>query len=227
MKMSAAHRDLPGRALLKGLLSERNQYPERAEEIDAKIRSQFERELAILVLDMVGFSSLSRKLGIISYLAMIAEMYTAARPAVLGNGGRVIKLEADNLFAVYENAEKAVESALDIIRAFDAINGVVPDERDIFGSIGIGFGPTLVIDDEDFFGCEVNLASKLGEDIASASEILLSQAAFETLPPDRYRFAACREVIGGVSHDYYRFRASLDPAGKEIHVRPSPARAGG
>ena len=225
MKMSAAHRDLPGRVLLRGLLTERNKYPERAEEIDAKIRSHFERDLTIMVLDMVGFSRLSRELGIISYLAMIAEMYTAARPAVLGNGGRVIKLEADNLYAVFDTSTQALEAALDILRAFDAINGVVPDERDIFGSIGIGFGPTLVIDEEDFFGCEVNLASKLGEDLAANSEILLTDAAFKALKPDCYRFEACREFIGGAHHDFHRLRACLGPDGKEFVVYPRPSRA--
>jgi adenylate cyclase len=225
MKMSAAHRDLPGRVLLRGLLTERNKYPERSEEIDAKIRSHFERELSIMVLDMVGFSRLSRELGIISYLAMIAEMYSAARPAVVGNGGRVIKLEADNLYAVFDNPTNALEAALDILRAFDAVNGNVPDGRDIFGSIGIGHGPTLVIDEEDFFGCEVNLASKLGEDLAGNSEILLTAAAFATLKPDRYRFEACREVMGGAPHDFYRFRARLDPDGKELEVYPRPGRA--
>jgi adenylate cyclase len=227
MKMSAAHRDLPGRVLLRGWLSERNQYPERLEEIDAKIRAQFERPLAILVLDMVGFSSLSRKLGIIAYLAMIAEMAAAARPAVEANGGKVIKLEADNLFAVFDGPEAALEAALDIFRAFDAINGVVPDDHDIFGSIGIGQGPTLVIDDEDLFGCEVNLASKLGEDIAAASEILLTEAAFNALTPGRYGFDACREVIGGATHDFHRFRACLDSDGNALESRRSPVPARG
>ena len=225
MKLSAAHRDLPGRTLMRELLAERNQYPERADEIDAKIRSRFERELAILVLDMVGFSSLSRKLGIISYLAMIAEMYTAARPAVLENGGEVIKYEADNIFAVFDSADEALEAALDIFRGFAVINGVVPDDRDIHGSIGIGYGPTLVIDDEDIFGCEVNLASKLGEDIAKASEILLTPAAFEALKTDRYRFDTRREMIGGVAHEFHCLRARVDADGNEIESHPRPIRA--
>jgi adenylate cyclase len=225
MKTSAAHRDLPGRVLLRGLLSERNQHPERIDEIDAKIKAEFERDLAILVLDMVGFSRISHELGIITYLAMIAEMYTAARPAVLGNGGRVIKLEADNLFAVFDSSTQALEGALDILRSFDAINGVVPDDRDIFGSIGIGFGPTLVIDEEDFFGCEVNLASKLGEDLARNSEILLTDAALATLKPDRYRFESCREFIGGAPHGYHRLRACLGPDGEVIEVHPRTGRA--
>ena len=97
-----ARPDRPGHEELRRLLSERNQYPERAAQIDERIRAAFERRVAILVLDMCGFSRLSRKHGIIFYLAMIRQMEEAATPAVVGNGGRVIKQEADNLFAVFD-----------------------------------------------------------------------------------------------------------------------------
>jgi class 3 adenylate cyclase len=36
----------------------------------------------------------------------------------------------------------------------------------------------------DFFGSPVNLASKLGEDIASPGEILISENAFNQIPLD-------------------------------------------
>ena len=222
MTLPAGHVESSGRALLRQLLSERNQFPERVGEVDEKIRSAFERDVAVLVLDMVGFSRLSQKHGIIFYLSMIAQMDSAARPAVEGNGGRVIKQEADNLFAVFESPTDALEAALDIFRGFEAINGVVPDDRDIFGSIGIGFGPTLIIGDEDLFGCEVNLASKLGEDIAGASEILLTRSAFETVPPNRYRFDSASHPISGLEIDFHRFRAKMTADGRDI-VSPQAA----
>src|SRR4051812_1248967 len=134
-----ARPDRPGHGELRRLLSERNQHPERAEGIDAQIRAAFERRAAILALDMCGFSRLSRKHGIIFYLAMIRQMEEAATPAVVGNGGRVIKQSADNLYAVFDRPDRALEAALDIFRAFGAVNSVVPDDRDIHGSIGIGF----------------------------------------------------------------------------------------
>jgi adenylate cyclase len=154
------------RQFMRRLLSERNQFPERADEIDRQLRDALERKTAILVLDMVGFSRLTVQYGIIHYLAMIHQMEEAARPAVTGNGGEVIKQEADNLYAIFDDPARALDSALDIFRAFDAVNSVVPPDRDIYGSIGIGYGETLVIDEKDIFGSEVNLACKLGEDLA-------------------------------------------------------------
>jgi len=200
-----------GRALLRRLLSERNQFAERAADIDRQLRDAFERRVAILVLDMVGFSRLTVEYGIIHYLAMIHQMEEAARPAVTGNGGEVIKQEADNLYAVFDDPAHALESALDIFRAFDAVDSVVPTDRDIYGSIGIGYGETLVIDEKDMFGSEVNFACKLGEDLAGKSEILLTCAAHDALPPDRYVCSPVTFSISEMTIDCYRYERSLFP----------------
>ncbi|HEX8202762.1 MAG TPA: adenylate/guanylate cyclase domain-containing protein [Isosphaeraceae bacterium] len=214
----AAGQDRPGREELRRLLSERNQEPGRAAEIDGRIRAAFERRVAILVLDMCGFSRLSRKHGIIFYLGMIRQMEEAATPAVVGNGGRVIKQEADNLFAVFDQPAQALEAALDIVRAFAAVNSVVPSDRDLHGSIGIGFGATLVVGDEDLFGVEVNLAAKLGEDVARAGEILLTAAAYRALPPGHYRCAERAAAGDPAIEESYRFEAVLDPTEPELHA---------
>lgn len=200
-----------GRALLRRLLSIRNQFPERTQEIDQQVRDAFARQVAILVLDMVGFSRLTVQHGIIHYLAMIHQMEEAARPAVIGNGGRVVKQEADNLYAIYEDPVHALESALDIFRAFNAVNNVVPPDRDIFGSVGIGYGPSLVIEGEDLFGSEVNFACKLGEDLAGKSEILLTQAAHAALPQDRYVCLPVTFEVSEMKLDCYRYERSLFP----------------
>lgn len=198
-----------GDALLRRLLAVRNQFPERVEEIDNQVRDAFQREVAVLVLDMCGFSRLTVAHGIIHYLAMIHQMEQAARPAVTGNGGVVIKQEADNLYVIFDDPAAALESALDIFRAFDAVNSVVPPDRDIFGSIGIGYGPTLVIDDRDMFGSEVNFACKLGEDLAGKSEILLTQSAYAALPPYRYVCSPVTFSISEMTVDCYRYERSL------------------
>src|SRR3954468_17777246 len=198
-------RDGPDRTRLKRLLADRNQYPARAAEIDAELQRAFSRRVAILALDMCGFSRVTAEYGIIHFLAMIDQMEQGAIPAVQANGGQVIKLDADNLFAIFTEPERALEAALDIFRAFEAINSVVPENRDIRGSIGIGFGDTLVIDEADLFGNEMNLASKLGEDCAGPMEILLTAAAHAALPPDRYDCAPKIFAIGGMEVEAQQF----------------------
>ncbi len=194
------------RTYLKRLLAERNQYPERRAIIDEQLRQAFERKVAILALDMSGFTRLTDQYGIIHYLAMIHQMQESAGPAVTGNGGQVIKQEADNLFAIFECPVHALEAALDIFRAFEAINSVVPDHRDIYGCIGIGYGNTLVIGDEDLFGSEMNLASKLGEDLAQRMEILLTPSAYEALPAECYSCQPVEFSTSGMELCCYRFQ---------------------
>jgi class 3 adenylate cyclase len=179
----------PRRERLSALLAERNQNPDAVARIDREIAASFGRRIAVLALDMCDFTATTQRRGIIHYLAMIEEMVRAATPAVEANRGIVVKQEADNLFAAFANPKDALEAALDIFIAFEAVNTVVPDERDLHGCIGIGFGDIILVGHEDLFGAEVNLACKLGEDIAQKREILLTRAAHEALPPGPYRFS--------------------------------------
>jgi class 3 adenylate cyclase len=191
--------------LLKQLLMERNEFPERKDDIDTRIKQAFEREVAIMILDMCGFSRTVLKYGIIHYLAMIAQMEELATPAIEDNGGTVIKQEADNIFATFPTVEQAVNASLDIFRAFRAADTVLPTDRDIYGSIGIGYGPTLVIDNHDMFGNEMNLASKLGEDLAESMEILLTSSAGEALlAQDKFRCETVEFSISGLELNCYR-----------------------
>ncbi len=201
----------PHKLQLKRLLSERNQYPDRIETIDKTIWELFGREVAILVLDMSGFSRISAKHGIIHFLAMIHQMEQASCPAVVENGGQVIKQEADNLFAIFPNPTRALEAALDIFRAFDAMNDVSPEERHIYGCIGIGYGKTLIIDEKDLFGAEMNITCKLGEDLAEKKEILITPNAYAALPADRYGCETTSFSISGMDLECYRFQECLYP----------------
>src|SRR3954453_23261001 len=83
------------RQRLKGLLRQRNQCladpagAARLAEIDRTLRDTFERRLAVLALDMCGFSRMTAPHGILFFLSMIVKMEDAARPAVANNGGHV------------------------------------------------------------------------------------------------------------------------------------------
>lgn len=192
------------RSQLRKLLHERNSQYYRKDEIDKIIVDEFERVTAIFTLDMCGFTRTALRKGIIHYLAMIEHMENLATPAIEDNGGTVIKQEADNIFAIFPSSMQAIEAAKDVFRSFDAANSVLPEDRKIFGSIGIGYGPTLIIGDEDLFGNEMNLACKLGEDLGAKAEILLTENAYNSLPPGKYQFSPLQFGISGVDFKSYR-----------------------
>lgn len=187
-------------------LQERNEHPERNAEIDAKITEIFGETLAIFVMDMSGFSRQTIRHGIIHFLAQIHRMHSICTPVVEAHHGEVIKYEADNVFAVFPNVEQAVEAAIELDRSLEAANTMLPDEFDMHGEFGIGYGNILVIENEDIFGSEVNLSSKLGEDLAQRGEILLTETAYKEVADGKQEFDPLTMSVSGLELLVYRVR---------------------
>jgi class 3 adenylate cyclase len=170
------------RHALERLLEKRNEHPETLAEVDREIWSAFGETHAVWVLDMCGFSRLTMRYGITHFLAMIHRLHGIVRPLIGRYLGRVVKTEADNVFAVFDRVEAALAAARDVQEHLATANAFLPEDWDLHASIGIGWGELLMLaTDHDFYGNELNLASKLGEDIAEAGETLLTEAAHDRL----------------------------------------------
>ena len=173
------------RAEFERLLDELADAPEREADLCAQIDATFGAECAVVVFDMSGFSRTTRALGIVPFLGMIRMVQRLAQPAIEAAGGRVLKIDADNLWCVLPDVPEAVAAARAVRDRLDAANVALPAERELHLSAGIGYGRILVIDDSasgdahggDMYGDEVNLAGKLGEDLAGRDEVLLSPRA--------------------------------------------------
>lgn len=186
---------------LDALLERRNEHPETLQEIDEQIWARFGETHAVLVLDMCGFSRLTMRYGITHFLGMIQRLHRLVRPLAEERGGHVVKTEADNVFAVFPAVPNAVGAALAIQRQLTEANAFLPQDWDLYASMGIGYGRLLMVGEDDLFGHELNIASKLGEDLAERSEILLTEAAYARLPPDEAAAlgAHCEERTFAVS----------------------------
>jgi class 3 adenylate cyclase len=143
---------------------------------------EFGHKKAVLVMDMSGFSLLTQKFGIVHYLSMVKRMQITTRPIIEQNGGQVVKFEADNCFAMFDDVLASMRAAVELNVAFDKMNGHTDESFDIRVSIGIDYGAVLLIGGPDYFGDAVNRACKLGEDVAGPGEIYVNQAAFELVP---------------------------------------------
>jgi class 3 adenylate cyclase len=141
-------------------------------------------KFAVFILDMSGFSMLTRKYGIVHYLSMVRRMQLTTEPIVKSYGGEMLKYEADNCFAVFPDPLSAVSAAIAMQHAFTASNLLTSDELDIHISCGIDYGKLLIIGNEDCFGDPVNRASKMGEDVAAAGEILVTKDAMDMIPAE-------------------------------------------
>ena len=80
--------------------------------LEAKLWKEYGAELVVFVLDMSGFSMLTRKYGIVHYLSMVRRMQLITEPIVKSYGGSMIKYEADNCFAVFPDSLSAVNAAI-------------------------------------------------------------------------------------------------------------------
>ncbi|HVX94542.1 MAG TPA: adenylate/guanylate cyclase domain-containing protein [Polyangia bacterium] len=195
---SGNHGGSKTRAALEKLLEKRNEHPERLTELDREIWDTFGQTHAVWVLDMCGFSRLTMRYGITHFLAMIHRLHGIVRPIIAQAKGRVVKTEADNVFAVFDRVESAVAAAREVQDQLATANVFLPEDWDLHASIGIGYGEVLMIEDHDFYGHELNLASKLGEDIAEAGETLITEAAHVQLLDEGPRLTLsfdAREVV--------------------------------
>jgi adenylate cyclase len=155
---------------------------EQRAQIEAEIWERFGTERSVLIWDMSGFSLLTRRHGIIHYLSMVRRMQEVTRPIVSAHKGVMVKFEADNGFAVFPDPQCAILAALEMNTAFKQENTRHAEEFDIRISCGIDHGRILLVEGRDFFGDAVNIACKLGEDLAGPGEILVTQSAIKDMP---------------------------------------------
>ena len=188
--------------LLLGFSQQTN--PQERKKIEDEIWNKYGTENTVLVLDMFGFSLLTRKYGIIHYLSMIRRMQLTVEPIIIGHGGWVVKFEADNCFALLPDPLAAARAAISIQHALNAANILTDEELDVHVAIGIDYGKILIINNEDIFGDAVNRACKLGEDVGHAGEILMTSQAMELIPKEAEINGKAMEVsISGMTIPAY------------------------
>jgi len=169
-------------SLFVGPLLDRYAHASTAERpaIEHEIWHRYGQEMTVMVLDMSGFSLLTQRHGIIYYLSMVRRMQLVIAPLIARHGGEIVKFEADNGFAIFDEPLPAARAARDI----HATLAEDPHAEKIRVSIGIDCGKVLLVDHQDVFGNPVNRASKLGEDIGEAGETLITAEAFARLPAE-------------------------------------------
>jgi len=149
--------------------------------IDQRIWDLFGEEWAIVFTDLSGFSRHVAKFGIVHFLQIILEQKRLLLPLVEAHDGILIKIEADSLMILFKQPAQAVRCAIAMQKTCAGVNARRASEEQIVLCVGIGYGKILKIGDDDVFGHEVNLASKLGEDTAAGGEILATRAVRDAL----------------------------------------------
>lgn len=181
---------------LEKLINERLRSGSDKAAIDQRIWDLFGEEWAVMFTDLAGFSSGVASFGIIHFLQIIQESQRLLIPCIDGFDGILLKIDGDSMMVIFRNVTKAIECASSMQRTCAAYNAEQEDAEQIRLCVGLGFGRLLRIGDRDAYGSEVNAAAKLGEDIAKAHEILVTDSVHNALRGN-YRFEQISRIPPG------------------------------
>jgi class 3 adenylate cyclase len=156
--------------------------------------------------DLAGFSRQVAKFGIVHFLQIMLEQERLLLPIVEDHDGILVKVEADSLLLLFKQPTHALRCAIAMQKKCASVNARRAAEEQIVLCVGIGYGKMLKIGDDDVFGHEVNLSSKLGEDLAKGDEILVTRAVRDAIPG-----AAWEEVKADYAGETVCWRAIWKP----------------
>jgi len=124
--------------------------------------------LAVGFADMVGFTTLSQQLSEVELAAVVTRFEEVAHDTVTAGGGRVVKMIGDEAMFVADTALAAARIGLALAEAY-ADDELLSDVR-----VALAFGPVLV-QDGDYYGTVVNLASRVVNMAAPGSVIVTDE----------------------------------------------------
>ena len=173
------------------------------ESIDRRIWDLFGEEWCVMFTDLAGFSRQVEAFGILHFLQVIYEQKRLLLPIVAEHDGVLVKTEADSFLLLFRRPEAAMRCAIAMQHACARHNQRRMPEEHILLCLGIGYGRVLRIGDTDVYGAEVNAASKLGEDTATAGQILVTRAVKDALGDAAHlTFSPMTETIPGSKENF-------------------------
>lgn len=194
------------RCRLEELLDEALACPERRQAIVQRIEAEFGQARAVLVADLDSFTASTVEHGIVPFLMLLRQVRQLTEPVFHRHHGRMLHPEADTLFGLFEAVEDALAAAGELHRVIGAHAYPLGGGSPVTLAVGIGWGFMLNVEDQDVMGAEVNFAYKLGEEIGSSGDILLTQAAREQLPLPEAHFEKRVAQLSGLQLTYYSLR---------------------
>ncbi|MFA5139081.1 MAG: adenylate/guanylate cyclase domain-containing protein [Elusimicrobiota bacterium] len=176
-----------------------------ADELDGRIERTGVQELAVLMADSSGFSRKTQDYGVLQFLAAMTHCYDRLIPMVKKFRGVCVSHNADNLLAVFPRPADAVAAAKAMHGWLAERNKGLDDADQYNICIGIHYGKVLRLRD-NVFGDRVNVAAKVGEDVAGKDETLITREVHERVR-GKFQCARHRTVrIGGRDIELFKVK---------------------
>lgn len=89
---------------------------------DIKLGDCVEKEMTVLFLDIKSFTTMAERLSPVEIFNLFNTLMSYLDPAILKNSGLIDKYIGDAIMALFNNADDAVASALDMLEALNTFN---------------------------------------------------------------------------------------------------------
>ncbi|CAJ1384352.1 unnamed protein product [Effrenium voratum] len=158
---------------------------------EGAISRVYDTEMTVLVTDLKGFTSTTKKHGIIHFASIIIRKRQLCLPILHRYKAAHITTEADNLIVAFPSACDAAHAALELRAAIQKTNATLEEAKAHFAiqlnGVGIHCGVGLMQSAEgELLGEVARGAYVLGEDLCKGSEILVSEAVRLKLQEDPF-----------------------------------------
>ncbi|MGZ8629810.1 MAG: adenylate/guanylate cyclase domain-containing protein [Actinomycetota bacterium] len=139
------------------------------------VHRRLARPPAMVFLDLVGYTRLTEERGDAAAAELAANLAGTAQTTSQHHGGRPVKWLGDGIMFHFPDPRESAPAALEMVeRTREA--GLPP------AHVGVAAGP-VVMQDGDYFGRTVNLASRISGR-AGSSEVLVTTEVVETSSDD-------------------------------------------
>lgn len=156
----------------------RKRDPRTATRIDREIEERSLADVTVLAVDSSGFSRKTHAYGILQFLGVMTNVYDRIIPLLEKRGGICLSRNADNIMSLFEEPTAAIQAAIDMGRWLARYNKGKSEAWQYDVCMGINCGTVMRLTD-NVYGDMVNIAFKVGEDLAAKHQILVTGAVAE------------------------------------------------
>jgi len=146
----------------------------------------------ILFTDIEGHTQMMTRLGDAKGREVLREHERLTRDAIKGSGGSEVKTMGDGFMASFGSAQRALECAAHIQRAFESADSRLSAEG-LRVRVGVNAGEPIE-EENDLFGASVIAAARIAAR-AAGGEILVSNVVRELLAGKGFEFAGRGEEV--------------------------------
>ena len=198
---------------------------------DTRATRLHRRLAAVLMMDVAGYSRLTETDVEGTHNRLIAILNGIVQPILEDTDGRIVKRTGDGALIEFPSVTLAVRAAFRIQAGTDTAEQHQPIEKRIRLRMGINLGDIIVeTSHDDIYGDGVNIAARL-EGLAKPGDIILSDAAVQTVDRTGYRFIDLGlQRLKNIARPVRAYRLILDSssdAGEQSDRLSAPATGRG